>query len=64
MYLAWASVDYVALSWQLREASRESGGMPYPMVPLLKSILVVMPILLGMQGVSMLQRCIRTLRAG
>ncbi|MCH7538383.1 MAG: TRAP transporter small permease subunit [Proteobacteria bacterium] len=63
-FLAWASIDYVALSWQLREASRESGGMPYPMVPLLKSILIVMPILLGLQGVSMLLRCIRTLRAG
>ncbi len=59
---AWTSLDYVALSWQLREASRESGGMPYPLVPLLKSTLVVMPILLGLQGISMLLRCIRTLR--
>jgi len=62
MYLAWASVDYVALSWQLREASRESGGMPYPLVPLLKSTLIVMPLLLGLQGISLLLRCLRTLR--
>ncbi len=61
--LGWKSVDFVALSWQLREASRESGGMPYPLIPLLKSTLVVMPILLGLQGVSMLLRCIRTLKA-
>ncbi len=60
--LAWTSLDYIALSWQLREASRESGGMPYPLVPLLKSTLIVMPILLGLQGVSLLLRCIRTLR--
>jgi TRAP-type mannitol/chloroaromatic compound transport system permease small subunit len=60
--LAWTSLDYIALSWQLREASRESGGMPYPLIPLLKSTLIVMPILLGLQGVSLLQRCIRTLR--
>ena len=60
--LAWTSLDYVALSWQLREASRESGGLPYPLVPLLKSTLIVMPVLLGLQGVSMLLRCIRTLR--
>ena len=60
--LAWTSLDYVALSWQLREASRESGGLPYPLVPLLKSTLIVMPILLVLQGVSLLLRCIRTLR--
>ena len=61
-FLAWTSLDYVALSWQLREASRESGGMPYPLVPLLKSTLIVMPVLLGLQGVSLLLRCISTLR--
>ncbi len=61
--LGWKSVDFVALSWQLREASRESGGMPYPLIPLLKTTLIVMPILLGLQGVSMLLRCIRTLKA-
>ena len=61
--LGWKSVDFVALSWQLREASRESGGMPYPLIPLLKTTLIVMPILLGLQGVSMLLRCIRTLKS-
>ena len=62
VFLAWTSFDYVALSWQLREASRESGGMPYPLVPLLKSTLLVMPAMLGLQGVSLLLRCVRTLR--
>lgn len=60
--LALKSFDFVALSWRLHEASRESGGMPYPMVPLLKSILIVMPVMLGLQGVSMLLRCIHTLK--
>ncbi len=54
VFLVWKSLSFVELSWQLHEASRESGGMPYPLVPLLKSILIVMPVMLGLQGVSML----------
>ena len=60
--LGWKAFDYVAVSWQLQEASRESGGLPYPLIPLLKSILVVMPITVGLQGVALLSRCVRTLR--
>jgi TRAP-type mannitol/chloroaromatic compound transport system permease small subunit len=58
-YKAW---DFVAVSWQLGESSREPGGMPYPLVPLLKSVLLLMPLLLAVQGVSMLGRALRTLR--
>ena len=39
-FLAWKSFDFVALSWSIEEASRESGGLPYPLIPLLKSILL------------------------
>ena len=60
--LGWKAFDYVAVSWQLQEASRESGGLPYPLIPLLKSILVVMPITVGLQGVTLLSRCVRTLQ--
>ena len=60
--LGWKAFDYVAVSWQLQEASRESGGLPYPLIPLLKSILVVMPITVGLQGIALLSRCVRTLR--
>ncbi len=62
-FLAWAAFDFVAVSWRLREASREAGGMPYPLIPLLKSILLVMPITVGLQGVSLLARSIKTLRS-
>ena len=61
--LGWKAVDYVALSWNLQEASRESGGLPYPLIPLLKSVLVVMPITVGLQGVALLSRCVRTIRS-
>ncbi len=62
IFLAWKSVDFVAISWKLREASREAGGLPYPLVPLLKSILLVMPVAVSLQGLALLARCVRTLR--
>ncbi len=58
-YKAW---DFVTVSWQLAESSREPGGMPYPFLPLLKSVLLLMPLLLAVQGVSMLGQALRTLR--
>jgi len=62
-FLAWAAFDFVAVSWRLEEASRESGGLPYPLIPLLKSILVVMPITVSLQGFSMLARSLKELRS-
>ena len=50
------------MSWQLGESSREPGGMPYPFVPLLKSVLLIMPLLLALQGISILVRALRSLR--
>jgi TRAP-type mannitol/chloroaromatic compound transport system permease small subunit len=61
-FLTWKSYDFVAASWRLEEASREAGGLPYPLIPLLKTILLVMPITVGLQGIAMLQKCLRTIR--
>ena len=33
VFLGWKAIDFVAVSWQIQEASRESGGLPYPMIP-------------------------------
>ena len=63
LFLAWKAWDFVAISWQLREASREPGGMPYPFVPLLKSVLLLAPMLLALQGISMILKSIATIRA-
>jgi TRAP-type mannitol/chloroaromatic compound transport system permease small subunit len=60
--LGWKAVDFVAVSWRLQEASRESGGLPYPLIPLLKSVLVLMPVTVGLQGVALLSRCVLTIR--
>jgi TRAP-type mannitol/chloroaromatic compound transport system permease small subunit len=60
-YLAYAAFDFAAVSWSIHESSREPGGLPYPMIPILKSIVVVMPVLVALQGVSMVLRSISAL---
>ncbi len=62
IFLGWTSFDFVAQSWAIGEASRESGGLPYPFVPMLKSVLLLMPLAVGLQGVSMILASLRTLR--
>ena len=56
---AW---DFVALSWSLKEASRESGGLPYPLLPILKTVLLLMPAAVALQGVSLALHSIKTLK--
>jgi len=63
-FLAWKSFDFVVASWSVREASRESGGLPYPLIPLLKTVLLLMPIAVGLQGGALLLRSLKTLRQG
>lgn len=61
VFLAWNSFDFVLQSWSIREASRESGGLPYPFVPMLKSVLLLMPVAVALQGLSLLLKSLRTL---
>ncbi len=60
--LALMAYDFAATSWSIQETSREPGGLPYPMIPLLKSIVIVMPVAVALQGISMLMRSITTIR--
>ena len=60
--LGVTSYEFAAVSWSIHEASRESGGLPFPFVPILKSVLVVMPIAVGLQGISLLLRSATTIR--
>jgi TRAP-type mannitol/chloroaromatic compound transport system permease small subunit len=57
LYVAW---DYVAASWATRETSREAGGLP--LVWLLKSLLLVLPLLLLLQAWCSLRQCVAALR--
>ena len=63
-YLAYASWDFAAASWSIRETSREPGGLAYPLIPMLKSVVVLMPVAVGLQGVSLLLRSLARIRRG
>ena len=54
VFLIATSWDYVAVSWSIREGSREAGGLPFPCVPLLKSVIPLTAFLLVLQGIAML----------
>jgi len=60
-FLALMGYDFALAAWSIHETSREPGGLPYPMLPLLKSIVVLMPVAVAFQGVSLMLRSIATL---
>jgi len=61
-FLAFTSFDYVMASWRIREVSREAGGLPYPFLPLLKSVLLLMPLTVSLQGLSLALTSFATIR--
>jgi TRAP-type mannitol/chloroaromatic compound transport system permease small subunit len=61
-FLIVESLAYVDRAWSIREVSRDAGGLPFPAVPLLKSILLLMPLLVGLQGLALLLRSIQIIR--
>ena len=62
LFVLWASWDFVSVSWQIREASQEAGGLPYPILPLTKSCIPLSMLLLLLQGGVIMIRSIATLR--
>nr|WP_242467479.1 TRAP transporter small permease subunit [Thiocapsa imhoffii] len=46
--IIWFGWFYVAESWRVQESSREAGGLPW--VYLLKTLILIMPLLLLLQG--------------
>ena len=63
-FLAYSAYDFAAAAWSMREITREPGGLPYPAIPLLKSLVMIMPVTLALQGVSMILRSLLILRRG
>lgn len=59
-FIIWISWDYVAVSWRIREGSAESSGLPF--VYLLKAVILVLPALLLMQGISEIVKSISTIK--
>ena len=62
LFFVLESYEYVRISWIIREVSRDSGGLPYPFIPILKSLLIVMPIAVLLQSVSLTLHSIVQLR--
>lgn len=61
-FILWASWDYVLFSWSLKESSQEAGGLPG--LFLLKTVLLVMPVLMLLQGISILIHNLQRLSTG
>jgi len=59
-FIIWICWDYVAVSWRIQEGSAESSGLPF--VYLLKAVLLVLPALLLMQGISEIGRSVSLIR--
>lgn len=59
VFLFWSCWNYVAASWNIREGSPDSGGLPW--VYLLKTLLLALPALLTLQGLAELLRNLRCL---
>lgn len=57
LFMLWASWDYVASAWAIGEKSQESGGLPF--VYLLKTLILVMPVLMLIQAVAELGNTFR-----
>jgi TRAP-type mannitol/chloroaromatic compound transport system permease small subunit len=58
-YVLYESLPYLEGSWRIGERSREAGGLPA--LYLLKAVIPVMAVLLAIQGVAVVLRCLATL---
>lgn len=61
-WIVYESWDYVRTSWMIAEVSVNAGGLPYPFVPLLKTLLLLMPGLVALQGIALLLASLIRLR--
>jgi len=59
-FIVWISWEYVAESWKVMEGSREAGGLPG--VFLLKTLLLLMPVAMMLQGLALLLRSLQVIR--
>ena len=60
IFIFWVSWNYVGASWGVNESSAEAGGLPW--LYLLKTLLLIMPALLILQGLAQALRAIQVLR--
>ena len=60
LLIFWTSLPYVANAWRVLEGSSEVGGVPA--VFLLKTLIPIMALLLGLQGLNEIVRGVQRLR--
>ncbi|MCP4000861.1 MAG: TRAP transporter small permease subunit [Gammaproteobacteria bacterium] len=60
-FMLYSSWDFVGVAWSVREASQESGGLPFPFPGLMKSFIPLASGLLIMQGTVIILRSLVTL---
>lgn len=61
VFIMLVSWNYVSFAWVVHEGSREAGGIP--LVYLQKTLILLLPILLLLQGAVTVQRSLHTLRS-
>ncbi|MEM9384250.1 MAG: TRAP transporter small permease subunit [Pseudomonadota bacterium] len=61
-FVLWSTWPYAVASWVRQESSRATDGLPFPFVPLAKSALVLMAILVIFQGLALALRAVATLQ--
>ncbi len=59
-FIFWVSWEYVVESWKVFEGSREAGGLPG--VFLIKTLLLLMPVTMMIQGLVLVLRSWQTIR--
>ena len=59
-YVGFMSWEYTHNAWKLLEGSAEAGGLPF--VYILKTLIPIMPLLLALQGISVVLTSIQTLQ--
>ena len=64
VFFVITAFSYASVSWTLHETSLNAGGLPYPAIPLLKTLLIIMPVAVALQGLSLLLRSLQTIRTG
>lgn len=64
IFLLMVAGDFVSSAWSVKEISRDAGGLPYPAIPLLKSLLLIMPLLIIFQTISILCKEFTKIREG
>lgn len=60
VFLFWIGWDYVVASWSVFEGSREAGGLNF--VYILKTLMLLLPLLLLIQTCDTIPRCISIIR--